>query len=172
MTSAALLSTIEGTVDFVSKAHKGQVDKQNAPYVLHVLRVGSMLWPFGEDFVIAGLLHDVIEDTPTTEKDLWRLGASPTVVRAVKSVTKRASEASLDEYERSLRRAMKDPVGLWVKAADVADNASRISGVPDKATRDRLRVKYAMAVNVLRQAIPGFDPRSPLRDAALLGTPL
>lgn len=151
------LETVEGAIRIATKAHRGQTDKQHVPYILHPLRVGSALWRFGPEFVIAGILHDVVEDTALTFDDLERLGASANVLAAVSAVTNE-SETAVDDYERSIREAMKDPVGLWVKAADVADNASRIDSVPDEARRERWTRKYAMAYRVLGERIPGFAP--------------
>lgn len=147
-----MLSDVESALRFATSAHGGQVDKVGAPYVLHVARVGAALWRFPTEFVIAGLLHDVVEDTDYTLADLGRLGASPTVVQAVESVTKRPNEP----HEDAVRRAMRDPVGLWVKAADVLDNASRVGDIGDEPTRHRLLLKYGLAVEVLRGAIPGL----------------
>lgn len=149
------LGTIEGAIRIATKAHKGQIDKQGIPYILHPLRVGASLWRFGPEFVIAGILHDVIEDTVLTFDDLKRLGASDRVIAAVASVTK-GSEAALGGYEQSIRKAMEDPIGLWVKAADVADNASRLEDVSDPVLRARLAGKYGMACRVLGERIPGF----------------
>jgi len=151
------LETVEGAIRIATKAHRGQTDKQGAPYILHPLRVGASLWRFGDEFVIAGILHDVVEDTVLTFDGLKRLGASDRVISAVASVTK-GSEAALGGYEQSIRKAMEDPIGLWVKAADVADNASRLGTVSDEALRSRLTEKYAAACRVLGEQIPGFAP--------------
>lgn len=151
------LATVEGAIRIATKAHRGQVDKQGVPYILHPLRVGAALWRFGDEFVIAGILHDVVEDTRLTVESLARLGASDRVVSAVASVTKGA-EQPLGGYEQSIRKAMEDPIGLWVKAADVADNASRLEDVSDPVLRARLAGKYGMACRVLGERIPGFFP--------------
>ena len=151
------LGTIEGAIKIATKAHEGQADLQGIPYILHPLRVGSALWRFGPEFVIAGILHDTVEDTTLTLDDLERLGASDRVLSAVAAVTNE-SETAVEDYERSIRGAMEDPVGLWVKAADVADNASRIDSVPDPVRRERWHRKYAMAYRVLGERIPGFAP--------------
>jgi hypothetical protein len=150
------LSTTSGCLHFAISAHAGQVDKQGVPYFLHVARVGAALWRFGPDHVSAGFLHDVVEDTDFGLPDLYRLGAPPAVVQAVDSVTKTTSEADLGAYEASIRRAMGDPIGRWVKAADVSDNASRVDGVPHGPVQARLREKYVMAERVIREYIPGY----------------
>ena len=57
------------------KHHKDQVRKFCAePYVYHCLRVGSLVGDYAddEDLVIAGVLHDIVEDTPVTLDDVRR----------------------------------------------------------------------------------------------------
>lgn len=150
------LSTVEGAILFALGAHAGQVDKAGLPYILHPLRVGASLHAFGPGAVIAGILHDVVEDTEYTLDDLADAGASEDVVAAVDAVTKTTSERSLEGYRLAIERAMEDPLGVYVKAADVVDNASRLWSLPDVATVARLERKYAMAEEMLRQVIPGF----------------
>jgi hypothetical protein len=152
----ARLDTIEGAIEFATRAHDGQVDKQGAPYILHPLRVGARLYDYGHDYVIAGLLHDVVEDTPHTFDDLRTLGASPAVVDAVASVTKTESERGWGAYRVALDRAGTNEIGGWVKASDIADNYGRIDGIQDPAVRARLTDKYEKAVPYL--AGLGFDP--------------
>lgn len=63
-------------VEFAYEAHQGQVRKSDGtPYVYHVLRVGRLLFlaGFSPDVVAAGILHDVIEDTPFGFSDLDRV---------------------------------------------------------------------------------------------------
>ena len=141
---------------FAMEAHTGQVDKVGQPYFLHVARVGASLWRFGPEYVIAGFLHDVVEDTPYSLEYLREIGASEAVVSAVASVTKTESEASLEAYEASIRRAMGDPIGRWVKAADVSDNASRVADIPWGPLQVRLREKYEMAERVIGEHIRGY----------------
>lgn len=152
-----MLQTIEGAVAYANKAHDGQVDKQGVPYILHPLRVGASLYDQGQDYVIAGILHDVVEDTPATLDDLAALGASEAVLSAVASVTKTESERTWEAYEKSLSRATLDPVGGWVKAADIADNWKRLD--QDRLgpeTYWRLLSKYEKAIRYMQAR--GFNP--------------
>lgn len=150
------LSTTAGCLHFAITAHAGQVDKQGAPYFLHVARVGAALWNFGPDHVSAGFLHDVVEDTDYSLWDLELFGAPEAVLSAVDACTKTASEADLGVYEATIRRAMGDPVGRWVKAADVSDNALRVSEIPWGPLQVRLREKYELAERVVREYLPGY----------------
>ncbi len=59
--------------EFANEAHKHQKRKStDLPYITHPLSVGLILSKFGaeEDEIIAGLLHDVIEDTEYTYEDI------------------------------------------------------------------------------------------------------
>lgn len=150
------LTTPEGALEFANHAHKDQVDKIGVPYVYHVARVGASLWRFGDEFVMAGFLHDVLEDTDYSSLHLAAMGAPNAVLSAVLSVTKHVSESDLTAYEASVRRAMGNPVGKFVKAADVSDNASRVSDIPWGLLRSRLTAKYEMAERVIAEFVPGY----------------
>jgi (p)ppGpp synthase/HD superfamily hydrolase len=56
---------VDAALRFAAVAHHGQVRKgSDVPYVMHPFHVGLILdrYGFGEDVVIAGILHDVLED--------------------------------------------------------------------------------------------------------------
>jgi (p)ppGpp synthase/HD superfamily hydrolase len=60
-------------LQFSVKAHRGQVRKVDGqPYFFHPLAVGRLLMEIGctVEVVVAGFLHDVVEDTPYTIKDI------------------------------------------------------------------------------------------------------
>ena len=91
-----------------------------------------------------------MEDTEFTIEDLRNFGASEAVLSAVMAVTKTESESTLEAYEKSIRKAAADPIGLVVKAFDVRDNASRLGGgLLDAVLEARLREKYLMATTLL-----------------------
>ncbi|MCA1686012.1 MAG: HD domain-containing protein [Planctomycetia bacterium] len=70
MTDRPLLSPdLERALRWASTAHQGQVRRgSGVPYFEHVVAVAMIVdrLGFGEDVVVAGLLHDVVEDTPAT----------------------------------------------------------------------------------------------------------
>ena len=139
--------------------HAGQVNKQGVDYFsAHLEPVAERLAPYGESAVIAGLLHDIVEDTDTTLDDLLALGASAPVVHSIDSVTKREGEP----YEELIHRAAADPLGRQVKLADnaqnLADNPALAALDPDKAAR--LVQKYETARRVLLAAEEGADDGS------------
>lgn len=64
---------ISRAIEFAGKAHRDETRKgTTVPYIVHPLDVLSILLKNGasEDLAIAGVLHDVLEDTSTTRKEL------------------------------------------------------------------------------------------------------
>jgi len=138
--------TLDEASDLAKAAHAGQVDKAGEPYFLHVFAVRDALAGHGVDAQIAGVLHDVIEDTDITAEDLRAAGVPDHVVRAVDSVTRRPDET----YMELIARAAADPLGRLVKLADNRHNSdeARLALLPaDRAAR--LRERYRKAREVL-----------------------
>ncbi len=158
--------TLEQASRLAGEAHAGQVDRAGRPYTEHVFAVRDLLAGHGEHARMAGVLHDVLEDTPLTAGDLRAKGCPEEVVRAVESVTRRAGEP----YEEMVRRAAADPLGRLVKLADNAHNSDegRLAALPGELA-GRLRAKYARARRILEEAA-GEDgsPGDPLPRATLL----
>lgn len=109
----------------------------------------------GEDAAIAGMLHDIVEDTPVTLEDLRDLGVSPAVVSAIDSVTGRDGEP----YDGLIARACADPLGVHVKLADNTHNLESLAGLADQdpETALLLQEKYRKAREALRLAIETLD---------------
>ena len=62
-------------LDFAVRAHGDQIRKGTTiPYVSHVLGVAALVFEGGgdEDLAIAGLLHDVLEDTSASAAQIAR----------------------------------------------------------------------------------------------------
>src|SRR5688572_998959 len=134
----------EPTVCFTSAlaghAHAGQVDKAGKPYIDHPIAVAAALARYGDNAVMAGLLHDVVEDTPITLETLRVLGYPEEVVRPVDSVTRRKGET----YFTMIRRAAADALGCIVKMADNRHNFNRLDHLPAEEALF-LRERYTRA---------------------------
>ena len=59
---------IQQAINIATKAHEGQLRKTGEPYIIHPLAVMKILeeWNMDEDTIIAGILHDTVEDTNLT----------------------------------------------------------------------------------------------------------
>ncbi len=82
---------ISRAIEFAAGAHKDEFRKGSTiPYIVHPLDVLSILLKNGasEDLAIAGVLHDVLEDTPRTRKEIRRNFGN-----AVGSLVEAASES-------------------------------------------------------------------------------
>ena len=66
------ISLLEKAFDFAEKAHKGQKRKSGEPFFIHPVEVARMLAEMEMDMpsIIAGILHDVVEDTDITSKEI------------------------------------------------------------------------------------------------------
>ena len=135
------MPTLEDAIALAALAHKGQVDKAGAPYILHPLRMALGLAT--EEERIVAVLHDVVEDTHHTLEDLRRLGYPEAVLTAVECVTRREAES----YAEFIERCRANETARRVKLADLRDNLdlSRIPSPTEKdlARLERYRTAYA-----------------------------
>jgi (p)ppGpp synthase/HD superfamily hydrolase len=138
--------TLAEVEELAQQAHTGQVDKLGVPYVEHLRAVADGLAPFGEQARMAGLLHDIVEDTDWTADRLLAAGVPPVVVAAVVAV----STTPGADYQELIRSITADPLATLVKISDNAHNSR-----PDRAAaldperRERLAAKYLAARQVL-----------------------
>ncbi|MBD2843971.1 bifunctional (p)ppGpp synthetase/guanosine-3',5'-bis(diphosphate) 3'-pyrophosphohydrolase [Paenibacillus sp. IB182496] len=89
-------------IEFAARAHKGQLRKgTDTPYISHPYGVAMILLQAGckEEVVLAGLLHDTLEDTETTEDDLLRRFGSE-VLRLVKGASEPDKGASWEDRKQ------------------------------------------------------------------------
>ena len=138
------MATLEDAIALAVQAHRGQMDRYGAPYILHPLRVMHRVE--GERERMAAVLHDVVEDTAYTLDDLRQMGYPEDVLQAVDRLTRRDDET----YEQYVERAAADPLARRVKLADLEDNMDlrRLDTVTEK-DRERLE-RYLKAWRYLR----------------------
>lgn len=144
--------TVKETLDFVKQAHAGQVDKAGRPYWLHLEAVKDDLRGLPEsgadEWRCAALLHDVLEDTPTTADDLRAMGYSETIVKAVQTVTKpKSTGVEYLDFIRSIA-ASRNPMAIQIKLSDLRHNMGR-----DGAS-EAMRERYAKALALLARLTP------------------
>lgn len=131
---------------YAAVAHALQTDKIGQPYIGHVRSVANGLSSFGDDFIIAGLFHDLLEDTEITAQDLLEAGTSARIVAIVEALTNRPGVS----YQDKLVSIAKNPAAVLVKISDNAHNSrpDRLEKLPFEVAV-RLRAKYYKARDVL-----------------------
>lgn len=123
--------------------HKNQKDKSGLPYIHHPLHVAEGMDT--EEGCIVALLHDVMEDTPTTMDDLREFGLSDSVLEALELLTHREE----DDYTKYIHRIGENSLARSVKLRDLEHNMdlTRLKEITD---RDLKRLeKYKQAYDYL-----------------------
>jgi len=113
-----------------TNAHAGQFDRGGKPYILHPLKVMHYLKTDDEELQCIALLHDVIEDTDTSWKDLEAIGCTSRVISAVRVLTKMPGQ-TYDEYKNEVFANLD---AMRVKLCDLRHNTDirRLKGVTEK----------------------------------------
>lgn len=139
------MGTLSKALIFAEKAHKGQKRASGADYIEHPKAVVEILKEIyaGPETLCAAILHDTLEDTDVTRKDLEReFGAA--VAKLVEGVTKLEKiEKVLDPRERNMQSIRKlfhmmgdDLRVIFIKLADRIHNMRTIEFLrPDKQQR-------------------------------------
>jgi len=130
-----------------AKAHKDQFDKNGVPYIEHARAVSAGLASFSEPVRVAGLLHDVVEDTDETLESLRSAGVTEISLEIIDAVTKVPGSTKREQIERVIQGGY---AAMLVKTSDNAHNSlpDRLKHL-DGATRDRLERKYKEARSMM-----------------------
>jgi len=131
--------------DVAARMHEGQYRKSGEKYIIHPMEVAKILANLGmdEETIVAGLLHDVIEDTPYTDEDLIR-DFGERIDLMVEGVTKLASlkfETKEERQAESLRKMFlamsKDIRVLIIKLADRLHNLRTINYMSEQQIKTK-----------------------------------
>lgn len=128
---------LELAYDFARNAHEGQMRKNGEPYINHPLHTAFYLAQIKADLntVIAGLLHDVPEDTARTLEEIKKEFGDE-VYMLVKGVTKlgKIKYRGIERYRENLRKmflAMADDLRvILIKFCDRLHNLRTIDSLP------------------------------------------
>ena len=121
--------------DVAEEMHRGQLRKSGEPYLIHPMAVAEILADLGmdEETIIAGLLHEVVEDTPYTSEELAS-DFGDEVELLVDGVTKLGSlkfESKEERQAENLRKMFlamsKDIRVLIIKLSDRLHNLRTIN---------------------------------------------
>jgi len=137
------LALLEQAIDFASEKHAGQKRKTGDPYISHPLSTASYLidWGLDIDSVVAGVLHDTIEDTDTQLEEIEeKFGKN--IAFLVDGVTKlgklregmRDINSYLPETKDNLTKLLiatgEDVRVVIIKLADRLHNLQTLSALP------------------------------------------
>ncbi|WP_245588552.1 RelA/SpoT family protein [Deinococcus pimensis] len=137
---------VQRAYELAERAHRGVARKSGEPYITHPVAVAQILADLNmdTDAVIAGLLHDTVEDTDVTFEEVER-GFGPEVRRIVEGETKvskltKMSASLQDEQAENLRQMLIAMTGdiriIIVKLADRLHNMRTLgSMLPHKQQR-------------------------------------
>ena len=127
---------------FAAQKHGDQKRKTGQPYITHPIAVAEILMQIGmdADTVSAGLLHDTIEDTDTTEEEISEIFGKEVgqMVQAVTKISRITDEKSIQEAEtiKKMFFAMsKDLRVILIKLADKLHNMRTIQGLSPERKR-------------------------------------
>lgn len=167
-------SVIVKAYEIARSLHEGQFRKSGEPYIIHPVAVAKILANFGMDneTVIAGLLHDAVEDTNYTHDDLAK-DFDDKIALLVDGVTKLgnisydSTEAVQAENFRKMFLAMsKDIRVLIIKLADRLHNMRTLEYMsPEKRISKSLETLEIYAPLAGRLGI--FSIKFELEDLAL-----
>jgi guanosine-3',5'-bis(diphosphate) 3'-pyrophosphohydrolase len=151
------MATLEKAIALAAGAHAGQLDKQGNSYILHPLRV--MMRVQDDEARMVAVLHDTLEDTSLTEKDLREAGFSAAVIAAVQTVTRHKGQS----YADYVVGCSRSEVARQVKLADLEDNA-RLDRMLLRASRlqdDLKRIhRYTLSYQFLTGQMSEADYRA------------
>lgn len=115
----------------VSILFQDKTDKEGEPYIGHLERVSNKLTK--ENTRIAGLLHDVVEDTELTFNDLRNLNFNEEIIEIVNLVTNTTKDKSYHDKITSIIES-NNIEAIKLKYSDMSDNANpeRLSKLPEE----------------------------------------
>lgn len=156
------LLELQHAIDVAAKAHDGQTRKSGEPYIIHPLAVAKTLidWEMDIDSVLAGVLHDTVEDTDLTLEEIETLFGVD-VAFLVDGVTKvgqaRSGMRDLQDYSSQTKDNLsklliavgKDVRVIIIKLADRLHNMNTLEYMPvekqKKIARETMEVFAPLA---------------------------
>lgn len=165
---------IKRAYDLAVKMHNGQLRKSGEPYIIHPLNVACILATLhvGPPTIAAGLLHDVVEDTPCTHEDLVKEFGED-IASLVDGVTKvgqlkfvSLEQKQVENHQHMLLAMAKDIRVIVVKLADRLHNI-RTLGALNNEKQVRIARETLEIYAPLAHKLGMFRIKAELEDTAL-----
>jgi len=166
---------------FGAEAHEGQTRVSGEPYIYHPIAAARILAELRLDHksIIAAILHDVIEDTPTAKEQIASEFGND-VAELVDGVSKltqiefeTSAEAQAENFRKMILAMVRDIRVILVKLADRLHNMRTLGVMPPEKRRRIARetldiyapIANRLGINALRVELEdlGFAALYPLR---------
>ncbi|MEP7155035.1 MAG: bifunctional (p)ppGpp synthetase/guanosine-3',5'-bis(diphosphate) 3'-pyrophosphohydrolase [Betaproteobacteria bacterium] len=148
---------VDAALEMATAAHEGQFRQSGEPYITHPLAVAKILarWHLDPQALIAAVLHDVVEDTPTTKADIAKKFGKA-VAELVDGVSKldklqfaTLEEAQAENFRKMLLAMARDVRVILIKLADRLHNMRTLDAVhqskQERVARETLEIYSPIA---------------------------
>ena len=141
------MEMIDKAYNMANDAHKGVCRRSGEPYICHPLAVARLVLDLGMDTesIAAALLHDVVEDTPTTVEQI-KAAFGEEVALLVDGVTKltkiqfsNIEELQAENLRKMLLAMSRDVRVMIIKLCDRLHNMRTGDAWPEQKRRDKAR---------------------------------
>ncbi|MGG0788091.1 HD domain-containing protein [Peribacillus simplex] len=165
------INKLTAVIEMAAIAHQDQVRKGNqSPYITHPYTVGILLLGVNcsEDTIIAGILHDVIEDTNIVSKEISEVFGE-NVMRLIEGCSEPYKEKPWEERKKHTLNYLKRDAPLEVCQIICADKLHNILSIKKdlddqgekvwnifKRGKEQQRWYYESIVDILGERIPDF----------------
>lgn len=172
---------INKAFNLAKTAHEGAKRKSGEPYILHPIAVASICCNeigLGSTSIASALLHDVVEDTEYSIKDIKDM-FGPTIARIVDGLTKLSGEilaevmlgkenasAQLENIRHLLLTANEDIRIIIIKIADRLHNMRTLGSMPE-TKQAKIASETRLFYAPLAERLGMYDIMSELNDLSL-----